>query len=201
MLIPALSLSERDRHAGRLSEHQMRFVYRVVTDIVEGLGEQFDMTAASRAVPPGAAEDAAVEPKTAELTDRRSLRIICFPAEDEVDRIRGRMLVQLLAARGHAADAAEVQANSDAAADLVRQRAAECVMISALAPGGAIAAREGCQRLRQTEDGFKTVIGLWNAGGDLKATQERLAAAGADFVTASLTQGLHKIEQFAAPVS
>ena len=195
MLIPTLSYSERDRNAGRLSEHQQRFIQQTLTDVIRDLGREFDMVAAGRAVPEGAAKDA--EAAGTDQPIRHSLSIACAPAEDVADRVAGEMLVQLLTARGHAAQACEPSILDEAIIDQLQEMQPGVVIVSALAPGGAVRARQGGERLRKAFPTLQIIAGLWNASGPMEHTKQRLAKAKIDLVTASLSEAIDYIENLA----
>lgn len=196
MLIPALSLAERDRHAGRLSDQQQRFIQKTIRNTVDDLREEFDMTAAAEAVPEGAAATAEAE------TDQpvpRALRILCIPAEDRADRLAGRMLVQLLTARGHTAETVSVNITSGMLPGILAEKTPDVVIISALAPGGAMQAASGCRKIHPRFPELKIIVGLWNARGPLTKIRQRLETLGARLVTTSLTEGLHQVQADAEP--
>lgn len=194
MLIPALSMSERDRNAGYLTDLQRRFIHRMVRGTVREMGQQFDASSAVEAVPPGAAEEAAAD---REPPARKALRVVCVPAEDVADRIAGMMAAQLLAARGDAAEALPIRAGAHDAGEVIARKQPHYVIISALAPGGAIPAAEGCKRLRRRLPNARVIIGLWNATGPAQKTRERLARAGAELVTTSLAEAVRHLEEVA----
>lgn len=203
MLIPALSLAERDRHAGHVSDEQAEFIYRSITDLLEDLKAQFETSAVGQAVPAGAAQATGIVGVGLELRPDapRALRILCVPAEDEADRIAGAMFVQLLTARGHAAEAAPVRAIDPAVVELVKQQRAEWVVISGLAPGGAMQARRASRRLGPQATGTRILVGLWNASGELGGIRERALSAGAEAVVTKLGEGLEHLQKAAREVS
>jgi predicted PurR-regulated permease PerM len=196
MFIPALSLAERDRQAGRLTDHQQRFIHRVLRDLIEGLQEEFSMSAAIETAPAGAAQET-VEPQPDGKPRPRSLRLLCIPAEDTSDQLAGRMIAQLLTARGHEVETLDDAVIEDGMPEVVRHKQADGAIISALAPGGAIPARDGCRRLRSHRLMLPLIVGLWNASGPLGQTKERLHAAGANLVTTSLSEAIEHVQELA----
>jgi predicted PurR-regulated permease PerM len=196
MLIPALSLSERDRSEGHLSEQQVRFIHNAISEIIEDQGEQFDASAAGAALPQGDAEEAA---EASGPPPQRSLRILCLPAEDMADRLAGRMLVQLLVARCHVATSEPVRVITQEAVDMVSRERADCVVISALAPGGATPAREGTHSLRSRLPEVDVIVGLWNARRTIAESRKRITRAGAHFVTTSLAECMEAVSRLAQP--
>jgi methanogenic corrinoid protein MtbC1 len=178
VLMPALSLAERDRHAGELAESQRQFIYQTVREAVEELGE--------RARTP---EEAA-----AEGANPKAVRVWCVPAEDDADEIAGTMLAQILTARGYTAEAVPSGTVSEELLERVAEDAADAVLISAVAPGGVTHARRLCRLVRPKRPRLVIIVGLWNATGPLEQSEARLKAAGADRIVTKLEDGLKALE-------
>jgi len=196
LFVPALSLAERDRHAGHLTTNQVEFIHRSVSDFLGEVERQFDTSAASETVPPGAAarEEARKGPDAARGI---ALRVMCIPAEDEADRLAGAMMATLLRARGHETRTTNTRAASDQVAGLLRNGSIDCAVISGVAPGGAMQARDGSRRIRANAPDVAVVVGLWNAEGPLEGTRERLTAAGAHGLYTKFSEALEFIRTLA----
>ncbi len=78
VVIPALSLAERNRHRSELDEDVQNFIYQSTREIVEDLGD------------PSREESGSVTERT-DATD-----VLCVPARDEADEIVALLLSQLL---------------------------------------------------------------------------------------------------------
>jgi methylmalonyl-CoA mutase cobalamin-binding subunit len=191
MVLPALSMSERDRIEDHLSERQLRFIHRAIRRLIGELKDHATAAAAPLATAGGGGTPAA-PPRVA-----HPLRVLCLPAEETADRLAGQIVAQRLAARGHDALALPVRPTARSAPDQIEQREPDCVVISALAPGGAAAARDGCKLLRSRFPHLRLVVGPWGASADLDRLKPRLQSAGADFVTASLIEALSHLQQTA----
>lgn len=191
LFVPALSLGERDRHAGHLAPDQAAFIDNSVADFMREAEHQFDTSAASETAPPGAGARAAREDPAG--MKGTALRVLCLPAEDDADRLAGAMLATLLRVRGHEAEDAAVRAASEDAAGRVDAEAVDCVVISAVAPGGAMQARDATRRLTARGRDVAIVVGLWNAVGPLEGVRQRLTASGADAVCTRFAEALEFI--------
>ena len=178
VLMPTLSLAERDRHAGELAENQRQFVYQTVRDAVEEFGE--------RARTPDEA--------ASEGTNPRTVRVWSVPAEDDADEIAGTMVAQILTAHGYTAEALPAGKVDEALLERVADDAADAVLISGVAPGGVTHARRLCRKLRPKRPRLVIVVGLWNATGPLGQSEARLKAAGADAVVTSFDKALTALE-------
>ena len=112
-------------------------------------------------------------------TNASSLCILCLPARDEADEIAGTMLAQLSAMSGCVVEAVSVTSLASEMVELVEQRKADVVCISAMPPAAATHARYLCKRLQGRFPDAHLIVGLWNAKGDLTKMKERIGC-GAD---------------------
>lgn len=196
LFVPALSLAERDRHAGHLTPDQQQFIYGAISDLSREVTRQLDTSPASDTVPAGSS--AIALQGNLDSARQTPLRVICLPAEDEADRLAGTMLQVLLRASGHDAVAIEQRAASDEASASLRDGTVDCVVISGVAPGGAMQARDASRRIKAAMPDVSIVAGLWNASGSLDGTRARLKAAGADVVSTGFTEALEFLRALAS---
>jgi predicted PurR-regulated permease PerM len=196
MILPALRLAERDRHAGNLPETRQRFIYGSLRDLVEELGESQDAADVDSA---DAAHPLANHPVL--FTARQEVRIVCLPATDEADEIAGTMLAQALAARGYHATCLSLGMLTSERLEQVKEEEAGLVVISALPPGATAHARYVCKRLRPAFPDLKIIVGLWIAEAAGKKITDRLTAAGADEIATTLSQATDQIERLTATAS
>jgi predicted PurR-regulated permease PerM/methanogenic corrinoid protein MtbC1 len=178
ILMPALSLAERDRQSGDLVETQRQFALQTIRDTVEELGEK------ARTPEQAAAEGA----------NPKRVRVWCVPAEDDADEIAGTMTAQLLVAHGFTAEAVPAGKVDEAVLEHVAQDATDAVLISAVAPGGVIHARRLCKKLRPKRARLALLVGLWNATGPLEQAEARLKAAGADALVTRLEDAIKTLQ-------
>ena len=192
LFVPALSLAERDRNAGRLTASQQEFINRAVSDLLREAEQQFNIAAQKDVHPTGATSTVTLQDGPGSLK-RPAVRVMCVPAEDEADRLAGAMLETLLRGRGYDATAIAHRAASDESDERLRDGAVDCVVISGVAPGGAMQARDACRRIKATMPNMIIVVGLWNASGSLEGTRARLQAAGADAVSTRFSEAMDLI--------
>ncbi len=83
--------------------------------------------------------------------------------------------------------------------ELVEQRKADVVCISAMPPAAAIHARYLCKRLRGRFPDAKLIVGLWNVKGDLNKARERLGCGAATRVVATLADAQEQIRLLIRP--
>jgi hypothetical protein len=155
VLVPALIMAERDRHAGELNDEQERFVREAAEDLVEELGETAPAAEAANSddsVTPTAKRDEQAMPPA---------RILCIALRDEADEITSRMLGQLLAAEGFHVDSGAADALTSEMLDRVAAAESDVVVISVLPPIRPRESRLLWKRLRQTYPNLPIIIGYW----------------------------------------
>ncbi|HKO68568.1 MAG TPA: AI-2E family transporter [Burkholderiaceae bacterium] len=185
VLIPVLSLAERDRHSDALSDDRTRFVFdsmRTLVDeiadrVVSDNGKSSEM-ASSASTP---------EPPSGPIS------VCIVPARDEADEIVGAMLQRRLTARNVSAELLTTDVLKSEVLERVAELAPQSVYISALPPAAVLHASFFCKRLRPRFPDLKIVVGLWHADGGLEKGRARLVAAGASEVVATLKDSIEKL--------
>ena len=179
-LVPALNCAKRDRERDDLTESDEQFVFQVIREILEDLGERLDVAnQANEAIRPEDQANASVPLR---------LRVLACPARDEADRLALEMLRQLL---DPAKWVVEVAAVETLTADLVGQVAEQSpslVCIGALPPGGLAHARYLCKKLRARFPKVKIIVGRWGLTGGVEANREQFQDAGADLTATTMLE-------------
>jgi predicted PurR-regulated permease PerM len=198
VLIPALAMAETHWQRGEINEDRHKLIFQSLKETVEELGERQQELQAKETVKatpePGGNSGSLVS------TNASSLRILCLPARDEADEIAGRMLAQLLATKGCVVEAVSVTALASEMVDLVEQRQADVVCISAMPPTAAAHARYLCKRLQGRFPDAHLIVGLWNATGDLNKAKERVGCGPTTAVVATLAAAEEKIHGLLHPL-
>ena len=179
VLIPALSLAEKDRHMNVLDESRTTFIHQTTRELIEELYESY------QTVPNAGGDESAAGPLAIQPASR--LRIVCIPARDEADEIVGMMVMQLLRRAGYDADALPIGAVSTMV-EQVDRLGAQVICISALPPFATSQAKSLCKRLRHQCPEAKIVIGLWEFPGGVTKAQERMGNSCANVIATSLAQ-------------
>jgi AI-2E family transporter len=171
MLIPALSLAERDRHDKALDEEREKFIYQSTRDLIEELNER-SLTSPT-AEPASSAES--------------QLSILCVPARDEADGLVGVMLAQTLRQFGHQTHAIDIGPVEEMLTRITEQRT-DLLFVSALPPFAISQARSLCRRVRQRCPGLKIILGFWESAADMEKIGQRLGSGCFDHVITTLSQ-------------
>jgi predicted PurR-regulated permease PerM len=181
VLIPALSLAERDRHRGELSPEREELVGATIRNWIEDLS--------SRPLEDGGLGVEIVHmggPETAP-------RLVCVPAQDLADELVGHMLAQLAAGGGEPPPVLEHGLPRPEVLSRLAELGAEQVFLSVLAPYSYTQVRELCRDLRAHFPGLRIVVALWDLRAEAERYRRRLAAVGADEVVATLQDAVRAI--------
>lgn len=192
VLIPALTLAERDRYAELLNETQEEFVAEAAEDLVEELGES---VFAAHAL--GSANENDATNKTPAGDDPLTGRVLCVPLHDEADEIAARMLAQLLAAEGFQVDTGAAESLTSEVIDRVAASESDLVVISVLPPIRPRDSRLLWKRLRQRYPDLPIVVGYW-IGADDKSSLPRPEHDEANKIATTLAEAVSLVRTTAA---
>jgi hypothetical protein len=184
VLIPALSLAERDRHQDRLDEEREKFIHQSTRELIQELGERAESSSLI------------AEPVPRSVSP---LSIRCLPARDRADELVGLMLAQLLQRSGYDAEAISLGSVEDML-DRLMQAEADVLFISALPPFAITHARSLCRRARQKLPGLKIAVGLWNSGAEVEKLKQRLGSDCSENVMTTLAQAESQVRVFESAI-
>ena len=188
IFVPALLMSERDRHSGTLPEVRQRFIFQASHDLIEELERQDEIARLEAAGQETRAE-------MAEASHPVMPEVLGFPARDEADEVVAHMLVHLLQRRGIAAAVKPVAAPLDEPLAAVAQSKIQATFISALPPSAVSAARNVCRRIRQRCPHAPVVVAMWCHATPLPDLRQRLAAYRPTEVVTSMSDAIAQIEK------
>jgi predicted PurR-regulated permease PerM len=167
VIIPALNLVERDRHAGALDEARADLVFETIKEIVDDLEE-----------------DAARKPGQGET--------VCIAAaHDRADHLAGAMLAHALREE-RAAVLLPFPVLAAETLEQIGKTACASVCISAVPPHAAAHAGYLCKRLKKRFPDLKVIVVLWTTEG-VDKVRARLEAAGVDTVVTRLAQAVERL--------
>jgi len=176
VVLPALQLAEIDHDRGALPDAKRVAVFEHVEEWADELIVAKEVPRVLPGNPTSGLFGAAV---------------LCVAAEDQADEISSKLLTAILLDQG-----ARARVGRQACADELKP---DAVVISALPPEAAAAARRCCKALRQRWHDVPIFIGLWNATGDIERARQRLESIGATGVCASFAECIALLEiRFAA---
>ena len=187
VFVPALLLSEEDRHRGTLPEARQRFIFQTGRDLIDEL-EHEDETRRLATSNSGAPK----EPAPATLPAIPA--ILGLPARDEADEIVAHMLCHLLRRRGIAAAVTPLAASLDAAFKTADRAEVRAAFISALPPSAVSAARQMCSRLKMRSPDTPVLVGVWRHHASVEELGKRLQSSRPDRIVTSLRSAVEQLE-------
>lgn len=211
IILPALALSEHDRHSGRVDESRGMTMRQTIREIIEELAD-IERLKQVRLAADQTAQDAkqdtpAATEKSDEIRRIRSvlptgciINILCLPAHDEADEIVGIMLSELLQLHGYCAVPVSQNALASEMLDQVETKHADIVCVSALPPSAIAHSRYLCKRLAARYSDLRVIIGLWTVKSDMKRVRSRIACANDAPIVTNLKQAMEQIVQIAQPL-
>ena len=198
VLIPALALAESDRRRGDIDEGRQKFIFQSLKDTIEDLREREKgrpaQQANAEAVETHGGADLVIVSTSAKPC------ILLLPARNETDEIAATMLAQLVETSGFRVETISETVLAGELANVITQRQADVVCISAMPPAAATHARYLCKRLEGKFPEGRLIVGLWNAQGDLAKARARIGCEPAVRVVATLAQAHEQIQVVLQPL-
>ena len=180
VVLPALILSEQDRHKGVLDEVHGSWLYQSSIELIAELGD-------NRPVLP----DGNCDP---ESPPEHASPVVCVPASDLADEIAGTMLTQLLEQCGHKTMLLDAAALSPEILSRLADDTATILCISAVPPFAFSQARKLAHSLRQKLPENPIIVGLWGGAADEQVLLARFGNARPDAAATTLAGALASVK-------
>ena len=191
VFVPALLLSEQDRHSGALAEARQRFIFQSSRELVDELERQDEIARAEAA---GAEGEAKANDEKPEKAAMPTLPLVLgLPARDEADEVIAYMVAHLLRRRGISAAVTPLAVPLEDAFKTANQSEVRATFISALPPSATGAARQLCRRLKARSPGTPALIGLWCHRASIEELEKRLHASGPDEIVTTLADAVEQL--------
>lgn len=191
VLVPALSLSEQDRHGNVIDDATVGFIMRTTKDLVEELclssQEHRPSDDDTKPSSNGKASMSAAEIHTPPMLAPR--KIAGVPVRDDADEVVAIMLTQLLERAGHFAKMIPLASVTGMLAE-VAKAAPDLVCLSALPPYAISYARGAYKSLRAQQPQREIVIGLWDYTGDSAKAAKEISGGELDHVCTTLAEAI-----------
>ncbi len=172
VMIPALTMVERDRNQGALEPEREEFIFLTIREMLSDFAERArnsGLFGERRPVPAG--------------------RILCLPAARESDEIAAAMMAQLLPP-GCATIVLPLDANNSQFLDLLEPEENDIFCISALPPIAVSGARTLASDLRRRFPKTRIIVGLWGFNGHAATALQRFQPLPPDKVVTSLASAV-----------
>jgi predicted PurR-regulated permease PerM len=186
IFVPALLMSEEDRHNGALPEVRQRFIFQSSRELIEELERREEMARFEAA---DAQTPAPPEPSMPAVPV-----ILGLPARDEADELVAHMLVHLLKRRGITAAVTPLSAPLNEAFKNADRAEVKASFISALPPSAVGAARQICRRLKMYAPDAPVLVGVWRHRSSQDELEKRLHASRPDEIVTKLSDAVVQLE-------
>src|SRR5690606_24913866 len=182
VLLPALTLAERDRHAGHLTAERIDFIRTAMREIVEELARQ------EEPIPSDSIDlNEPAEARVATATQAAlpvTPRVVVIPSVDAADETAALMVKALLDRRGFEVTVVDDEELTSEKLEQVFSQRADVAVISAVPPRAVARARYLVKRLRMAQAqrsdhasaAAATIVGLWTVQYDTQRAKNRVRA-------------------------
>jgi predicted PurR-regulated permease PerM/methylmalonyl-CoA mutase cobalamin-binding subunit len=180
VVIPALTMAERNRHQQELTEDAERFIYGTLRELILDIADRETET----------------RPEQLKLYTPAT-RILCVPTRDEADDIAGAMLAHLLQAAGFEAKTIPLGQDSEVAAIAAAEQP-EIVFLSGLPPFARARSRRVYQKVRLRYPNLRIMIGLWNYRDDRVQAAQQISRGEVSEAATTLAQAVSQVQAVVA---
>jgi predicted PurR-regulated permease PerM len=188
VFVPALLMSEEDRHNGALPDVRERFILQSSRELIDEL-ERLDEIARQKTE-----TEEPTLPAAPKVAMPAVPVVLGLPARDEADELVAYMLVHLLQRRGIAAAVTPLSAPLDEAFKNADRAEVKASFISALPPSAVGAARQMCRRLKLHASSTPILVGIWSPRADQEELEKRLHASQPSKVVTRLGDAVTELE-------
>jgi hypothetical protein len=202
IVMPALIMTEQDRHKGVLDEVRSSYLFQSATELIAELTDYKAAAlepACATADLNGSAEASVDQSAIEEAVFDRCCPVICVPSHDQADEIAATMFAQLLEQCGHKTILLPAVSLSPEILTRLGEEPGTFIAISAVPPFAFAHARTLALKLRETLPKNRMLIGLWGGTGDADTLRERFGIARPEAVAFTLEAALAAVRATARP--
>jgi predicted PurR-regulated permease PerM len=188
VFLPALLMSEQDRHSGALAEVRQKFIFESSRELIEDLERHC------------AAADKDSEMEVERPEDRwtgdrfGSPMVFIVPARDDADEVAGLMLEHLLRRKNIEADVLPAATRLDDSVHFINQHQVPITIVSALPPAALFGARQLCRRIKEQCPGTFLGVGIWSREANYSDLRVRLRRPRPNAIITHLGEAVRQIE-------
>jgi predicted PurR-regulated permease PerM len=175
VIIPTLSIVERDRRKGALDPEREEFIFLSIREMLGEIAERAHNAPDVDHVGYGSVGAG---------------RVLCIPSKDESDEITAAMLAQLLETAGCVVLSFPTDSKLQRMIHLVGPTENDVFFISALPPFAFMRTRAVCSHLQRRFPKTKVVVGIWGFAGDTTRAVQRFQPSRPDAVVTSLSAAM-----------
>jgi predicted PurR-regulated permease PerM len=185
VLIPALTLSEKDRQEGDLDESTVGFIHQTARELIDELGFRDN-------------GDAETENGIGARMGRAGsgrLKALCIPVRDEADELGSMMLAQLLEKTGAETLVIPVRRVDEVLATVSAENP-DLVFLSGMPPFAMARAHRLYRSLRAQNPQRKIMIGIWNYPDDVSRAAQKISRGEELAIATTLAGALAQVRSY-----
>lgn len=195
ILIPALTLVERDRQQGDLDEATVGIIRTSTFEMVDELGFR-----ALEEKAPAASDATSIFPGSAGCADSASIaaKAVVIPIRDGSDDLVSTMLTQVLSLAGFNAVSEAVRPINETVSSVTAQNAA-IVVLSGMPPVAMARANRLYRSLRGANPSLRIIVGIWNYSNDHTRAAQMISRTDPPPISASLADAVALAQSWIEP--
>lgn len=186
ILIPTLSMAERDANRQEIDERQRELIWQTFSALLDDLEETPELDLETLA-------------SSGEPTAQARGKVVAIPANDRADLLVVRMLQILLKSSNVPFETLEPSDTPYSHASKIEGSDAAAILISHLPPDGLASARYLTRRLHARFDGLPLVVGDWTEAELSDELKGRFTEVGAKAVVGNLVDAREQIRELVFP--
>jgi predicted PurR-regulated permease PerM len=187
VVIPALSMAQRDRRQDDLDDATADFIWQNTKELVEEVNEEHTEP---EELWREDTRDSAAYPHR--LAVRGTTNVVCIPARTPGDETAEMMLSHLLERIGIPARCVSLASNVEMIDQLVTEKPG-IIFVSALQPFGVTSARKLHAQIKDRLPGVPILLGLWNFTGDLAGVLARMGPDMSGLIVTDLAGAIESV--------
>ncbi len=182
VIIPTLSLAERDHARDEIDDRELAFIHRVTATILDDLADEpeVNLTTLSTDAQGSTPSTTSTGPSEAPI------KVLALPAHDETDALVLRLLDLLLKPTGVSLEIGAPGVSPLEVVERIEEENPDLVLISHLPPDGLTATRYLTRRIRARFPRLAIAVGRWDHDSEGEAAVTSLTQSGANSVFNSL---------------
>ncbi len=182
VIIPTLSLAERDHARDEIDDRELAFIHRVTANVLDDLDDEPEVNLTTLATDAQGPSSTTISPDPSGTP----VKIMALPAHDETDALVLRLLDLLLKPTGVSMAIGDHGASPLEVVDRIEEENPDLVLVSHLPPDGLTATRYLTRRIRARFPRLTIAVGRWDHDSEAEAATASLTHAGANSVFNSL---------------
>lgn len=186
VILPALVMSEQDRHQKDLEESTVRFILKTTRDLIEELGTK-------EAAEPTKENTSGI--LSAEVTPTIIPKVLSIAVHDDADELGAIMLAQLLECRGMRSIAVPV-GRLEQVLSIASTENPDVAFLCGLPPFGMARSRRLYRSLRVQHPQLKIMIGIWKYPDDGAKAAQEISRGEEGRITTTLAEAVAQVRSF-----